>query len=93
MAETITLERVEELAAQLPLTEQLKLVAHICEQLSVILPAMPLREDGEERARQEQVAKAEALLAELDAIADSIKGEFDSAEDLRQIREERANRL
>ncbi|MCS6860663.1 MAG: hypothetical protein NZT92_10135 [Abditibacteriales bacterium] len=44
MADTITLARVEELAAQLPPTEQLELVAHICEQLSVLLPAMPLQE-------------------------------------------------
>jgi hypothetical protein len=36
---------------------------------------------------------ADASLAELDAIAESIEGQFDSTEDIRQIREERANRL
>jgi hypothetical protein len=34
MANRATLEQVEQLAAQLPPPEQLKLVAHICEQLS-----------------------------------------------------------
>ena len=46
----------------------------------------------EERARREREAAADALLAELDEIAESIEGEFDSAEDIRRIREERANR-
>jgi hypothetical protein len=90
MADTITLEQVEELAAQLPPIDQLKLVAHICEQLSVVLPATS---NGEELAQREREAQVDALLAELDAIAESIEGEFDSAQDLRQIREERANRL
>ncbi len=90
MADTMTLEQVEELAAQLPPTEQLKLVAHICEQLSVILPVMPLREDGEERARQERVAKLDAWLAECDKVAALWEGEFDSAADLRRIRDEEA---
>jgi hypothetical protein len=35
----------------------------------------------------------DAWLAECDTLAESIEGEFDSAEDIRQIREERANRL
>jgi hypothetical protein len=46
-----------------------------------------------ELARQKREALADALLAELDAIAEGIEGQFDSAEDIRQIREERANRL
>jgi len=37
--------------------------------------------------------KADALLRELDAIADSIEGEFDSAADIRQVRAERADGL
>jgi methylglyoxal synthase len=47
----------------------------------------------EERQRQKLQAKADALLAELDAIAESIVGAFDSAEDIRQIRKERTDRL
>jgi hypothetical protein len=45
------------------------------------------------RMKREREATADALLQELDAIAESIEGEFDSAEDIRQIRQERADRL
>ena len=85
MSNRMTFEQVEQLAVQLPPPEQLKLVAHISEQLSGMIPL--------KRAQREREAMADALLAELDAIADSIEGAFDSAEDIRQIREERANRL
>lgn len=45
--------------------------------------------------RKAREAYAEALMKELDAIANSIEisGEIDSAEELRQIREERAGRI
>ena len=88
MSNRMTFEQVEQLAVQLPPPEQLKLVAHISEQLSGFMPVIPLK-----RAQREREAMADALLAELDAIADSIEGAFDSAEDIRQIREERTNRL
>ena len=38
MPESVTLEQVEELATQLPPGERLKLVARVCEQLSIALP-------------------------------------------------------
>jgi methylglyoxal synthase len=53
----------------------------------------PAQEINQERQRQTLQAKADALLAELDAIAESIEGDFDSAEDIRQIRKERTDRL
>lgn len=87
----MTFEQVQQQVAQLPPTEQLKLVARIGEQLSGFMPTIPPLD--RERAQQEREAMADALLAELDVIADSIEGEFDSAADIRQIREERANRL
>ena len=37
--------------------------------------------------------EADALLKELDAIAGSIEGEFDSAQDIQKIRRERADSL
>jgi len=90
MSSNVTLEQVEQLVMQLPPTEQLKLMAHISEQLSRSgMTASP----SAEPLPREQKAMADALLQELDAIAESIEGEFDSAEDIRQIREERANRL
>jgi predicted Zn-dependent peptidase len=89
MSNRVTVEQVEQLALQLPTSEQLKLVARISTQLSNLM-AM-ITPSGIEQ--QEREAMADALLAELDAIAESIEGNFDSAEDIRQIREERANRL
>jgi len=89
----MTLEQVRQQVAQLPPQEQLQLVAQISGQLSALPFPGVLGERSEERARRERERMAEALLAELDAIAESIEGEFDSAEDLRQIRQERANRL
>ena len=46
MTETVTLAQVEALAAQLPLTERLQLVAHVCEQLSVVLPTLTTEATG-----------------------------------------------
>lgn len=89
MATKVTLKEVEQLAAQLSPQEQLKLIARLCEHLS----AMPTVEGDEEKARQERLAQVDAWLAECDAVAESIEGEFDAAEDIRQIRDERANRL
>ena len=65
-------------------------MAHISEQLSRSRMTAP---PPAEPAPREREAMADALLQELDAIAESIEGEFDSAEDIRRIREERADRL
>lgn len=91
MSSKAALEQVEQLVMQLPPTEQLKLMAHISVELSK-LEMMALPSDVK-RVQREREATADALLQELDAIAESIEGEFDSAEDIRQIREERVNRL
>jgi hypothetical protein len=91
MSNSVTLEHVEQLVLQLPPTEQLKLIAHISDQLSQ--SGMRVPPSNAELARRERETMADALLQELDAIAESIEGGFDSAEDIRQIREERANRL
>lgn len=86
MQSKATLAQVERLAAQLPLAERLKLVARICEELSDTQQT--------ERVRHGRSAKqVEAWLAECDAVAEGVEGKFDAAEDLRQVREERANRL
>jgi hypothetical protein len=86
---TMSLKQMEQQVAQLSPQEQLKLVAYIAEQLSATPLVVPTREI-EEQAR---LVEVDAWLAECDAVAESIEGEFDSAEDLRQIREERASRL
>ena len=92
MSNGVTLKQVEQQVTQLPAQEQLKLVAYIAEQMSTIPLAAPTKEI-EEQTKQTRLAEVDAWLAECDAVAESIEGEFDSAEDLRQIREERASRL
>lgn len=91
MASTVTVDQIEELAAQLPPHEQLRLLARISERLSH--QSLAAQETDAERQRREYAAQVEAFLAACDEVAEQIEGEFDSAEDLRQIREERASRL
>ena len=94
MSGNVTLEQVEQLAMQLPAMEQLKLVARISEQLSRSGVA------GERPRLAEMdfclippAAMADKLLQELDSIAESIGGEFDSGSEIRQIREDRSGQL
>ncbi len=92
MPKAVLLKKVEKLAANLPPQDQLRLVAQISERLSHEF-AGHVNNVSEDKLRLERIAKADALLAELDAIAESIEGEFDSAKDIREIRLERANRI
>jgi len=87
MADMVNLEQAEKLVAQLPPQEQLKLVARICEQLSVAPPAALPEENAEGRVRQERLAELDAWLAECEKVAVLWEGEFDSAVDLRRIRD------
>ncbi len=89
MSNGITLEQVEQLALRLPPREQLKLVAHIGERLSRLM----LPEADEERQRREYAAQVDAFLRMSDEMAAETTDAVDSAEDIRQIREERISRL
>ncbi len=89
MTETVTLAQVEALAAQLPLTERLQLVAHVCEQLSVTLPALTMTQQTPAPQEHGPIAQLTQWLAECDAVAELWTGEFDSADELRRLREER----
>ena len=44
-----------------------------------------------ERTKQEHLAQVDAWLADCDAVAESIEGEFDAAEEILDGREARAN--
>lgn len=81
-----TFNEVERLVNQLPPPEQLKLAKRIYEKHSEAEKQQPASTVDAKR-----IAKIDAWLAECDAVAVSIEGEFDSAEDLRRIREERTN--
>lgn len=92
MAETVTLEQIERLVRQLPPTQQLKLVARICEKLGAASNIEPM-EDKMERSKQKRLRLAEELLSEVDYIEDDSQGKFDAAADLRQLREERIKQI
>jgi hypothetical protein len=89
MINTVTLAQVEQLAAQLPLKEQMKVVAHITQRISDLLPL----ETRDERRRVEYAQEVEAFLKICDASPAETISAVDSAEDIRQIREERTSRL
>ena len=89
MSNGVTFEQVEQLAVLLPPPEQLKLIACISEWLS----KMRLSEAIEDSWRQIYATRIEAFLKMSDEMAAETIGEVDSAEDIRQIREERTSRL
>jgi hypothetical protein len=81
LAEQVTLEQIEELAAQLTPSDRLRLAAHICDELSRQSTAL-------QRVDQGVSAELEAYLAECEEVAELWEGEFDSAADVRRLREE-----
>ena len=89
MASQVTLEQLEQQAAQLPPHEQLKLVALISERLSLAVQATPMVVGDEESLRQQREREADELLALCDTAAELWEGEFDAAEEIRQMRQER----
>jgi len=91
MNRSVTLNELEELALALSDPEQLELIAFVGERLGIPIDKRRLLEGA--ATGQLREIKADALLKELDAIADSIEGEFDSAADIRQVRAERAEAL
>ena len=84
MSNQPTLEELEQQVAQLSPNEQLKLMAHIAEQLSSV-PLDVVEEDTIQQREQE----ADEILALCDAAAEMWEGEFDAAEEIRQMRKER----
>ena len=79
---TTTLTEAREIVSRLSSAEQLKLATYICEQAC--------REaDSAQTLRQSKKAQRKTALAYCDAVAEQIPGKFDSAEDLRRMREER----
>jgi hypothetical protein len=89
MANEVTLEQVEQLLVQLPASEQLKLVERISQQLNQSV----VSESVAAHKRQDYARRVEAFLKMSDEMAAETIGESDSAEDIRQIREERTERL
>jgi hypothetical protein len=89
MANTVSAEHVEQLAAQLSLQEQLRIVASISQRLSELIKS----ETVDERQRREYAQQVDAFLKMSDELAADTIGEVDSVEDIRQLREERMAQL
>lgn len=89
MSISLTLEQLEQQVTQLPPQQQLLLLARISEKLSAFtLHLAPAKENEEKRMQQERLAKLDAWLAECDRVAELWEGTFDSAADLRRLRDE-----
>lgn len=89
MSISLTFEELEQQVTQLPPQQQLRLLARISEKLSAFkLNLAPAKENEENRMQPEQSTKFEAWLAECDRIAELWEGTFDSAADLRRLRNE-----
>lgn len=82
MANRLTVEEVEQLVTQLPLPERLRLVARVCTQLAGADTAA----SDAAQARQERLAQADAWITACDQVAELWDGDFDSAADLRRLR-------
>jgi DNA polymerase III gamma/tau subunit len=93
MSQKVTLEQVKQLVGQLALQELLKLLAHIAERLGQALPDTADDDRERERIRHNRLQLANELLAEVEDIEDDSQGEFDAAETIRQMRDERIAQL
>lgn len=83
----VTVEELEQQISKLSPQDQLRLVARVSERLSVVVtPTQPESQDDEHRARR--LAEVDAWIDEADKVAKLWDGEFDSAADLRRIRDE-----
>lgn len=92
MPESVTFEQIEMLVVQLPPKDQLRLLAHVSERLSTTLPAAPdSTRPHEDRVRDDRLQLAKILCDEVDEVTDDACGEFDAAEDIHRLREERGS--
>jgi len=89
MANKITLEEAEQLVGQLPPKEQIKLMEHIGERLG----EKKILQNDEEQQRIEYAQKIKDFLKMSEEMAAETIDDIESAEDIRNIREERASRL
>ncbi len=89
MSISLTYDEIEQQVIQLPPQQQLQLLARISEKLSAFAFnwASPQKGNGKQEELQ-RLAKIDAWLAKCDEVAELWEGKFDSAEDLRRLRDE-----
>ena len=91
MNNQVSLEELENQITQLSLSDQLRLLSRISENLSNLsLEKLALKDNELKRQREEE---ANAIVALCKSAASRWKGKFDSVEDIRQIRKERDNQI
>ena len=94
MTESITLEQIETLVVQLPLHDQLRLLAHISERLSTTFPTAPeAKRSPQETVPDDRLQLAKMLCDEVDEVLEDTHGEFDAVEDMQRIRQERGSQV
>jgi len=84
MSDGVTLEQVEQLAVQLPPRERRKLMAHLSEWFAPHQRKKAVRNE----CNGNGLAQVDAWIAQCDQVAELWEGVFDSAADLRRIRDE-----
>jgi len=87
----LTFEELERQAEQLPPPQQFHLLARLSEKLSAFtFDAAPAKNGEAKRAQQAPIAPTEfnAWWGECDRVANLWEGPFDSAADLRRLRDE-----
>jgi len=94
MSMSLTFEQLEQQVTQLPPYQQLELLSRVSEKLSAFTRNLvPEKESDEKRSGQGVAAPAglaqfDVWLAECNRVAELWEGQFDSAADLRRLREE-----
>jgi len=85
MSVQATLDELKQQITELPFREQLKLVADIGDRLSAIPLTSPQLQS--EQVQMKKMAHVDAWIAECEKVAELWEGSFDSASDLRRIRD------
>jgi hypothetical protein len=93
MSYQVTLKQVEQLAEQLELPESLQLIAHLAERLGHSLPFAIDGKREKEQRRQVRLQLVNELLAEVEDVEDDSQGQFDAAEMIRRMRDERITQM
>jgi hypothetical protein len=89
MPSQITLKKLEQQIVQLPIHDQLKLIARISELLSMTQLNRMMAVEEQSALVQQREKEADRILNICDAAAEKWEGAFDSNQDIHQIRHER----
>lgn len=91
MSNQVTLDQIKEQVNLLSWHDQLTLIGYISEQLS----SMPvdIEKNNNDLLQKQRDIEAERLIARCKAVGRMWKGNFDAIEDIRQIREERDEKI